>query len=46
MEWKIVCYNGTVWNAPIQMLLTSAIKAFIKDTGLTEWDIKSVTNLH
>jgi hypothetical protein len=46
MIWKFTMYNGSTWEAPCQMLLSSAIEAFIKATGKTEWDIKRIDNLH
>ena len=44
MIWMFVAYNGTVWTSKTQQFLSDAISAFCKDTGLTEWDIRSVTN--
>ena len=46
MLWKITCYNGTVWEAKSQMLLTEAIEKFIAETKLTQLDIRRVENLH
>ena len=46
MYWKITCYNGTEWVAPYQMDLTEALECFWHDTKLTNWDIKTIVNLH
>jgi hypothetical protein len=46
MLWRFECYNGTIWEACTQMLLSEAIIKFKKVTGLSEQDIKRVINLH
>lgn len=46
MLWVFTCYNGTVWEAPSQVDLSTAITQFKKATGLTDWDIKSIVNNH
>ncbi|QBJ02882.1 hypothetical protein MZD04_gp356 [Pseudomonas phage Psa21] len=46
MNWVITRYNGEVWEAPYQMLLTEALVRFMKDTGCSEWDIKQIVNTH
>ncbi|MFW6310844.1 MAG: hypothetical protein ACOC1K_01265 [Nanoarchaeota archaeon] len=45
MKWKIICYNGEIWEAKITMLLSEALTVFKRETGLTELDIKQVINL-
>jgi len=46
MVWKITAYNGTTWTAPYTMLPTEAIQMFLVETGLVNWDIKFIENLH
>lgn len=45
MYWKIVCYNGNTWEAPIQMTLTEALALWARETKEVEINIKTVTNL-
>ena len=44
MIWMFTAYNGTTWTSSSQQFLSEAIVQFCKDTGLTEWDIRSVNN--
>jgi hypothetical protein len=46
MLWQFTRYNGEVWEAKSQMDLLEAYDCFIKETGCTAWDIKSIINLH
>lgn len=46
MYWKITAYNGTTWEATRTMYIEEAISLFVKDTGLCQWDIKSIINQH
>lgn len=46
MIWEITAYNGTQWKASSQMSLVDALDLFYKETTLTEWDIKTIINLH
>lgn len=44
MIWMFIAYNGTVWSSDRQQFLSEAITCFCRATGLTEWDIRSITN--
>ncbi len=46
MIWQITCYNGTIWKAPYGVILTDAIELFMKDTHMSQMDIKYIQNLH
>lgn len=46
MVWKFTCYNGDVFETDRQMTLKEAIDVFIRFTGMTQYDIRLVENIH
>jgi hypothetical protein len=46
MIWEFTAYNGTVWKVPYQMDLVEALELFYVSTSLTDYDIKTIVNLH
>lgn len=46
MLWRITCYNGTVWEPASQCSLSEAPEQFKRETGLSDWDIKTIVNNH
>lgn len=45
MIWRIIFYNGTIWTSRLGDSLVDAIALFIKNTELSQVDIKKVENL-
>lgn len=46
MIWKITAYNGTSHTFDYGTKLETAIELFLSVYKLTQWDIKSIVNLH